>query len=367
VNEVRGAVAAKSGVDTLTVNGQTVLIDGGTVLANTTGFAALGTSDNVEVHGVRDAAGVIHATRVEKLAAGPVENEVRGAVSAKTATSFTIGGLTITTAGAVMVPAGADFANGDVVEVRLSGSTATRIAVEHLDHPEFEHAVEGQELSFEGILSGYGVSSIFKVGTQQVTLATGTNLRIDGGVLTDLVDGMKVEAEGHTVTGGILTAEKITIKDSIRIEANADGAGKADVLGKTVKTTSLVKLSSNLTSTATITSGDGLRIRGFVNRDGVTITATRVDKQNPVQSNKTIIQGPVTGIDTTAHTFKILGITVTTGQATPRPNDDSSNDNNTLTTTPDAFFAALTDGRSIVKAKGTFSGGTLAATEIELE
>jgi hypothetical protein len=366
VNEVRGAIAAK-GTDTITVNGQTVLIDGGTVLANTTGIAALGASDNIEVHGVRDAAGVIHATRIEKLAAGPLENEVRGAVSAKTATSFTIGGLPIAFNSSVIVPAGATFADGDVVEVHLDGATAIRIVVEHLEHPEFEHA-EGQEISFEGILSGFSASGTFKVGAQPVTLTTGTNLRIDGGVLADLIDGMKVEAEGHTVTAGVLLAEKITIKDSIRIEANATTAGKADVLNKTVNTTSMVKLSSNLTSTAAITAGEGLRIRGFVNRDGSTITATRIDAQsNPVQSDKTIIQGPVTGINATTHTFSILGITVTTGSAVARPNDDHSNDNNALQTTPDAFFAALTEGRSIVKAKGTISGGSLAATEIELE
>jgi hypothetical protein len=368
VNEVRGAIATPKGTDTIKVNGQTVLIDGGTVLANTTGFAALGTSDNVEVHGVRDAAGVIHATRVEKLAAGPVENEVRGAVGGKTATTFTIGGLPITFNANVIVPAGATFADGDVVEVHLDSATAIRIVVEHLEHPEFEH-VEGQEISFEGILSGFSATGTFKVGAQPVTLTTGTNLRIDGGVLADLVDGMKVEAEGHTVTAGVLIAEKITIKDSIRIEANATTAGKADVLNKTVNTTSLVKLSSNLTSTAAITAGDGLRIRGFVNRDGSTITATRVDKQsNPVQTDKTIIQGPVTSINSTTHTFSILGIAVTTGSAVARPNDDhSAVDNNVLTTTPDAFFAALIEGRSIVKAKGTISGGSLAATEIELE
>src|SRR5512146_2266533 len=165
VNEARGPVASK-GVDTLTVHGQTVLVDGGTVLKDAAGavtsFATFTSGENIEVHGGRDDTGVIHATHVAKLAAGAVaagaENEVRGAVSGLAGSQFTIGGtggsLTITFNGnTAFVPAtatSADIANGVVVEVRLgAGNVATQITVEDLDHPEFE-AAEGQERSFEG-------------------------------------------------------------------------------------------------------------------------------------------------------------------------------------------------------------------------
>ncbi|HET7319263.1 MAG TPA: DUF5666 domain-containing protein, partial [Nitrospirota bacterium] len=204
---------------------------------------------------------------------------------------------------------------------------------------------------------------VFAVGTQQVQL--GTSASIEGGVLADLVDGMKVEAEGHNVANGVLTAEKVTIKDNVRFETNAEAAGSANVLGKTVTFTSGTRL-SNLASSASITVGDGLRIRGFLNRDGSTITATRVEKlSNPVQSNKIIVQGPVKNIDSTGHTFAIMGITISAGASTARPNDDTGSE--TLTMPLADFFAALTADRTIVKARGTFSGGTLTATEIELE
>jgi hypothetical protein len=367
VSEVRGAIALK-GTDTVEVHGQTALIDGGTVLvpASVTSIASLTANDNIEVHGGRDDTGVIHATRVERLAAGAVVDEVRGAVSGKTATTFIIGGttgLTITTnASTVMVPAGAAFVDGDVVEVHLSGTTATRIAVEHLNHPEFE-AAEGQELSFEGILTGFSATGTFKVGTQQVKL--GTSARIEGGVLGDLVDGMKVEAEGHTTTGDVLNAEKITIKDNVRFEANAATSGSANVLGKTVTITSKTRLDS-LASGASITAGDGLRVRGFVNRDGSTITATRVTKiSNPVDVDKIILQGPVKNINAAAHTLTIMGITVSAGSSIARPNDDNGTD--TLTMPLDSFFSSITADRTIVKAKGTFSSGTLTASEIEIE
>jgi len=167
VSEARGAIVSKT-IDRLTVHGQPVLVDGGTVLAGgATSIADLSVNDNVEVHGGRDDTGVIHATRVEKLAAGAVADEVRGPVSGKTATTFSIGALPITFNANAIVPAGASFVNGDVVEVNLSGGTATRIAVEHLNHPEFE-AAEGGELSFEGILLGFSQTSAFNVGTQKV-------------------------------------------------------------------------------------------------------------------------------------------------------------------------------------------------------
>jgi hypothetical protein len=362
VNEARGAITSK-GTDTLTVHGQTVLVDGGTFLAGgATNVASLLQNDNVEVHGGRDDVGVIHATRIEKLA-GAIVDEVRGAVSGKNATTFNIGSLNVNFANAVMVPAGAAFADGDVVEVHLNGTAATQITVERLQQAEFE-PVEGKEFSIEGILSSYGTASVFNVGTQQVQL--GPTATIVGGFLADLVNGVKVEAEGHTVTGGVLTAEKITIDDNIRIEANADGPGSVNVLGKTFFKTTSGTRPDGLASGASITTGDGLRIRGFVNTDGATITATRVDKQtNPIAGNKTIIQGPVKNIDATGHTFTILGITINGGSAIARPNDDKGTD--TLTMPLADFFSALAADRTIVKAKGTFSGGTLTASEVELE
>jgi hypothetical protein len=213
------------------------------------------------------------------------------------------------------------------------------------------------------MLSGFSATSTFKVGFSQAQM--GTSVSIEGGVLADLVDGVKVEAEGHTITGGILTAEKIAIKDNVRIEANADGPGSANVLGKDVKTTSLTRLNSDLPDIASISAGDGLRIRGFVNRDG-SITATRVDKQsNDVDTDNIIIQGPAKDINATAHTLTIMGITVSAGSAIARPNDDNGTD--TLTMPLDSFFSSLTADRTIVKAKGSISSGTLTASEIEIE
>jgi len=359
VSEARGAVVSKNLTgDILTVHNQSVLVDGGTVLAGgPTSIADLSVNDNIEVHGGRDDTGVIHATRVQKLPAGAVADEVRGPVSGKTATTFNIGSLPITFNANAVVPAGAAFVNGDVVEVHLSGGTATRIAVEHLNHPEFE-AAEGGELSFQGILVGFSETGTFKVDTQQVKLVTGA--RIEGGVLADLIDGMKVEAEGHTTTGGVLNAEKITIKDNIRLEANATTVGDASMMGKTVKITTGTRL-DNLASGPSITVGDGLRVRGFVNRDGSTITATRVTKlSNPVDTRRFIVQGPVTSKDDATRKLVILGITVDASGA-------SGVDDSGTSASVDQIFSSTTAGETIIKARGTVTGSTMVADELEFE
>ena len=358
-NEVRGAITVK-GTDTFTVLGQTVLVDGGTFFPVGETFSGLVVGDNVEVHGQRDTAGVIRATRVEKQGTG-VQDEIRGMVSGKTASSFAIGGLTITFgASTVMVPADAILADGDIVEVHLSGSTATRI---ELEDGEFEPG-ENEEFEVEGFISGFsGVAGTFKVNDQAVQVSSST--RFDGGLKSELANDIKVEAEGK-LSGGILMARKIAFKEPVRIEANAALAGSADLLGKTVMVTSKSEFSSNLTGVAAILAGDGVRIRGFVNNDG-SITATRVEKRsNAVQSDQVIIQGPVSSKDATAKTLVILGIPVSIA-ANASSMDDSPDDNNVTFANIDAFLAAVSEGRTVVKAKGTFLSGSLAATELEIE
>jgi hypothetical protein len=372
-NEVRGAITLK-GADTITVNGQTVLIDGATVFANgtpTNDFAGLTLGNNVEVHGQRDVLGVIHATRVEEFGAGvQVVDEVRGPIDSISGTGFSISGLTATTNGStVIVPAGTALQIGMVVEVHLSGTTATRVEIEDLEDDEFRHG-EGIEFEVEGLISGFTTgSNTFKVGSESVTI--GSSTRFEGGIKGDLVNDVKVEAEGHSRSGGALLAEKITFKENIRIEAVAGGTGSANVLGLTVKTTSLTRF-EGLANEAAITTGNGLRIRGFLNRDG-SITATRVILQNPDSNGRSILQGPALDVNTGQKTLKIAGITITMATGAQSFNDDSSDsvDDNVLFASLDQFFSAISSNRMIVKAKGTFTAGSpagsLAATEIEIE
>jgi len=365
-NEVRGAIASK-GTDTFSVLGQTVQVTGATVFSNVLNLASLNVSDAVEVHGLRDAAGVIQAMRVEKLGAAGVD-ELRGVVSGLTGTlphaaTFSINGFAITTNGSTtLVPPGAVVVNGTLVEVNLSGSLATRITVEEAADVEFEPA-EGQEFEVEGYVSLFtGPSATFMVNDQVISL--GASVRYEGGLASDLGNGSKVEAEGH-LTGGILVANKITFKENIKIKAvptavNATSNTVPDlvVLGLTVKATSTTQSTASVIDTS-----NRLEIRGFLNLDG-TVTAIRIKNGS---GGDPFLQGVVNNINASARTFTIAGVTINAGSAIGRPNDDSGSETQTMSL--DSFFASLSAGRTVVKAKGPYTSGTnsIAATEVEIE
>ena len=363
-NEVRGPIASK-GADSFVVLGQTVAVDGATVFANDADFAALAVGNEVEVHGQRDANNVIRATRIELQGVG-AEDELKGVVSEKDVvpSTFKIGGLLITyNASTVIFPANAPFGNGDVVEVHLgAGNVATRIEVEDVEDADFDLA-EGLEVEVEGFVSGFnGHPGSFLVNNQQVQTLSGT--RFEGGIPADLANNMKVEAEGH-MSGGVLVAEKITFKDTVRMETNAEtasGAAKPTsfaALGKTVMIATTTELNN---VSLPIAAGAGVKVRGFLNTDG-SITATRIDSTNAVDADRHILQGPVSSFDSGARTLVILGITIN-ASGVPANEIEDANDN---LISMDQFFASLTAGRTIVKARGSFAGAAISANKIEIE
>ena len=367
--EVRGALGGK-GLDDFTVQGQHVITDDVTVFEDRLGatsfssltFSALNEGEKVEVHGGRDDLGNIHASRVERRNDNPTD-EVKGFVSAKLGTVISIGTFSIDIAGVPVSPAGATVDVGDLVEVHLNaaGTAATRIDREDLeDQAEGLEPAEGMEFEVEGFIAGFtSHPGTFFVGNDNIQTTSAT--RFENGVAADLMDGVKVEAEGHK-TNGVLVAEKISFRDSVRIEANADANGSANVLGKTVKATSGTQL-GNLASIAAIAAGDGLKIRGFLNPDNTTITATRVEKlSNPVSASQIILQGVVTSFTgPPASALSIAGITVdASGAAEFQALDDSL-------ITAAAFFNSLAANRTVVKARGSFAGSTLTANKAEIE
>jgi hypothetical protein len=364
VLEVRGEISS-IGADSLMVLGQMILVNSMTVFADTPGLAALKAGDRVEVHGLRDTSGVIMATRIELL--GPEEqeldDEVRGIVSNMSAATFDINDLTVTfNADTIVEPAGATFGDGDIVEVHLNGTMAVRIEVERLADAEFIPE-EGQEFEIKGFISGFtDPAGDFLVGDQTVRLASDAEFR--GGDITDLGDNVMVEAEG-LISGGILLADKIKFKDTIRIEANADTNGSADVLGKTVAVSSATRLKHLPGGLAEILAGDGLKIRGFLSQDRSTVAATRVQKHShPFDPDKVLLQGPVSAFDATpgAEKLVIAGITVTISGVQA---DGLENEGRRVVL--DEFFASIVPDRTIVRARGLFSDGILAANKLEIE
>jgi hypothetical protein len=365
-NEVRGAVASK-GPDSFVVLGQTVYVDGGTYFVGVASFAALSIGDKVEVHGQRDLTLAIRATRVEKLS-GLVQDEIRGHVADKDnpAGTFEIEtfGQEFTYDGGTVIAGGLTFADGDLVEVRLTGTYATKIELEDAEDTEFQPA-EGQELSVEGYVTGLidtaGIFS-FSIGDQLVLTAVGTEF--EAGVPADLADGKKVEAEGHVDATGVLVADKIKFDASIKIEANAAGADSADVLGLDIRVTSRTEFDGAIAEETDIALGVGLEIEGFLNPDG-SITATEIKGlDTTVDPQEIVLQGVAAAVSSTAYTYTVAGITVNYAIASEIEDEDAEG---SVVLTLDQFRAKLVAGRTAVKAKGSFDAGVLTADKIEIE
>jgi hypothetical protein len=162
-------------------------------------------------------------------------------------------------------------------------------------------------------------------------------------------------------------AEKIEFKESVKIESNATGstANSVTLLGKTVFLTSQTE-KNGFTDPSELVN-QGVKVRGFVNMDGTTITATRIDKlSNPVNFDQNELQGPVASFNAPARTLTIVGITV---NASSVPANDVKNADDQVITI-DQFFALLTANRTIVEARGIFSSGpppTITADKVEIE
>ena len=226
-SEVRGlvtAVFAAENPQRIVVLGQNVLIDDQTVRSPAILQIGVGliVGTLVEVHGLRDSVGNIRATRVEAdiglMGGDDTVDEIRGVVSNRAGDTFNIGNQVVLIGTATIVPIGATISNGNVVEVHCSHPciinnqfVATRIEVEDGSNLPGN----GQRFEVEGLISGFvvgGPPRIFFVAGVSVTTTAST--RFEGGIADDLLNDIKVEAEG-TWDGTTLTASKIEFKRSV--------------------------------------------------------------------------------------------------------------------------------------------------------
>lgn len=380
--EVRGKLASL-GTGSFTVNSQLVFVDDSTVFEDRVSgvfsaitFTALGSANEVEVHGGRDDLGRVLATRVERRDDSPLD-DVKGTITTvPNGATFTLTNgstsITVSYGTATITPAGATLSQGDLVQVHGSFSagtfTASLINREDLEDAEFQPA-EGQELEVEGHIRGFTAHpGDFQVAGR--TVRTTLTTRFESGSSVDLDNSIKVEAEGHLILG-VLVADKIKFKRAqVRIEALATAvsttARTVTVMGRTVQTNDLTRLDDALN---TITANtDRVEVRAYVDKVG-TIIAVRLRK---VGGGSDVLQTPVSAKDATAKTLVLLtggnAVNVTLS-ATP---EDHFLDHNHVPIGSSAFFAAVTPASgtmagTLVKVKGTYSAGTITATEVELE
>jgi len=196
---MKGRIDAK-GADFIKVMGQTIVLDDSIKALLTT----LAVNDNVQISAVTDDKGGLRATHVKRID-NPGEFEVKGFVSgfsggttmtlllSPTATS----GLTIDLSTAQLPAAG--IKNGDFIEVKSAVSSADgTIIATRVELQDEIKALENENAEVEGFVANLTAGG-FMIGATQVSFDSATAFK--NGVAADLVEGVKVEAEGNIVNG----------------------------------------------------------------------------------------------------------------------------------------------------------------------
>jgi Domain of unknown function (DUF5666) len=368
----------------INVGGKTVHVDDTAHLVDdTTGnditHADLHPNDRLRISGYTDDLGRFHASSVERQAAASGDDsfEMKGFVSGLSSS----GGTTTFTLSPTL-PAGAEsftvhvpdagvaagIASNSFVEVHAAAAAAAGVVTATTVSLENDHLAEneGAEVEVEGIVIS-GTSASFTVGNQAVTTSAST--RWEFGTAGDLAAGSKVEVDGH-LASGVLVAGKVSFRANVRIQApitatTGTPVTSLTILGFTVSVSDLTRVEDLPVAGATV-----FEIRGVPQRNAggaVTgILATRIRVRNGGGSNNLFVQGPVDQVS--GNTLQILGIAVDTAGATTL-NHRQDSDPADIPMSRTAFLAALTPGRSVVKAKlsAAPASGAATATEVELE
>jgi len=375
------------GEDWIVVGGQRVHVDDSTEFGDDrlNRLAGVFVNDTLQITGVPDDRGGLRASRIDDSPRddnGDLSDDddldIKGFVSVYTpGVSFQLrlspdaaSHFVVDVSGLAAVPAG--LKNGAYVEVHTrslpTGTppviVASAIEIEdRFDESEVEIEVEGIVSS---IITGGATPSFMVDG---VTVVTDGSTRWELGTPADLTLGVKVEAEGSMDSSGVLHAEKVAFKPGARITAvieNYDGAaGTMTLLGIHVQVPSFARVDSSLQP---LGNGKKIEVRGNPSANGTGVVAYRVEP--PSGNDQRVFIRAVATAKASANpaqpTFTVLGFNVTTAGAEFRGLSEEI-------MTPQAFFAAVETGRTVIKVRAdsvadvNAGAKTWAADEIELE
>lgn len=356
--DVNGPIASVTVIDANTkqivVLGQTVIVDNTTQFKNMT-FSDLAQGIVVEISGLANSGGDIHATYVEKTEdsyVGGSNVDVKGTILSlnTNAGTFMIKNQLVDyisgSPDLSSLPSGTP-ADGQYVEVTgLIGTNGAVIASRIKLESEGLGVTDSQQAELEGFVNTTSTGG-FTVGTQSVQTTTSTVYH--GGAAADIIVGVKLEIEG-SLQGGILTATQITFKDSIEIQ---DKVLSVDTVNMTMTLTGLTGITvgiNNLThldgvsALSGLQAGDTVKVRGRPDSTPGMVTATELEKDS--SSSQVTLQGPVDSV-VNSPLITVVGITV-----------DASH------LTGSQLLSNLKAG-VIVKITGSLTGSTIAWTAIE--
>jgi hypothetical protein len=362
-SDVNGPITSVTPVDATTVKivvlGQTVIVDNTTQFKNLT-FNSLATGIVVEVSGLANSGGDIHATFVEKTEDsynGTSDVDVKGTIQfldSPTAGMFMIKQQPvdyITGAPDLSGLPNNTLANGQFVEVTGYIANGILVATKIKSESEGFGVSESQQAEIEGFVNAITSSSDFTVGAQPVHTTGSTVYR--GGLATDIAVGVKVEIEG-ALQGGILTATKITFRDSIELNANVNivdsGTNSLTLTGLsgiTVTVNNLTHL-DGVSSLGNLQTGANVKVRGRPEGTPGTVIATELEKESSASSTVVTLQGPVDDVSSSP-LITVVGLTL-----------DASH------LTGSQILTSLHVG-DVVQISGTLNGSAVNWTSIEKE
>ena len=374
-SELKGSVdSVSTSAGTLSVLGQSVTIN--TVAANGpltvfeapyTSLADIKAGDTVEIHALikLDAAGKssLQATRIEKTSIGAY-SRVRGDVTdlSSTASTFKVGNLLVSFAGAKIKPSAAALANGvDVVVSIPTTQTFTGTAVNaafvkiknrHEENQDKDGKLGGPITKFDAATKTFTVDGV-KVDASKAVFEQSNRS------FADLSEGVYVRVKGSYAADGSLVASSIVIRSLEREsgrEVEVHGSilnfkSNADFMLRDVAVdASSAKLSCP--GVVALSNGQQVEVEGHLTSTGKLI-AVEVKCETP--DNQSIVErdGVASAVDATAKTLT-LGTVNSVKVAW------------TATTVFINVDPTALSGKTI-EVEGTLSAGVLTATKIKLE
>ncbi len=354
--EVIGPVTSVAAAG-LTVLGQTVRVNVDpalpTVYDGFTTLADLGAGATVEVHGQRNAAGEIAATRIERRAAAPLLR-VAGTVADLGGGSFRIGALRVQTAQAAIVPAGQVLANGQRVAVwtdlpLASGDLVARVVrIGGLTFPA--NAVA----TIDGTISDFQSAASLRVAGVAVDASTA---QFVGGGAADLRNGRAVRATGP-VSAGLLRATRVEFlaaaAASIQLSGPVNGYIDAASAFRVRNAAARVTAQTTYVGGAVTNLGNGVQVKAEGPLVNGVVEVARLEFQPPPASIARVLFGTVGAPVTVAGEVR-------TFRLTPLPFDVRAT---AATRFKKGVATDLVVGRS-VKVDGSYDGTVFIADEIQ--
>lgn len=387
--QAQGPVASLSPIDasgtsrTLSVLGVNVVISSTSTVFDISGknslpintpfnFDVIANNNNIEVSGFFDTSNNLIATRVELkelVFSASSLVEIKGTITALSGTTFTLVGITVDAASAILDDLPNGLVNGIFIEAKgnynSASNTLTATKVEAEDN-DFD---DTGEFEIEGLVTDYINDNDFKINGISVNA---TNATKEPTTLL-LSNDIRIEAEG-SIINGVLIADKIKTREgSVKIHAPVSSVNvaantfevKPVVTQPAIKVTitSSTQLNDDVNSiepfslSNLIANSDFVEIEGFIDSNGdIIATEVEVKEADGIVVQATIESGATIG------TIKLLGVEFIIDD----PGETSFENADDLDIDQATFFSSIVLDSTLIKVEDEKpANGT--ADEVELE